>query len=119
MDAVIAFDRLDNETVRRVVNKFLAQTQERLNASHVVLETAFSAKEWIVRKGYDSQNGARPIMRLIQEYIHKPLADEILFGRLTHGGKAKVTVKNDRLIVSCTPDAPRKKQEREEEPALF
>lgn len=119
LDAVIAFDRLDNETVRRVVNKFLAQTQERLNASHVVLETAFSAKEWIVRKGYDSQNGARPIMRLIQEYIHKPLADEILFGRLTHGGKAKVTVKNDRLIVSCTPDAPRKKQEREEEPALF
>ena len=119
LDAIIPFERLDAEIVRRVTEKFLAQTELRLNAKNIVLETAFSAKEWIIKKGYDDKNGARALMRVIQEHIQKPLAEEILFGHLVNGGKAKITVKNDRLLVSCTPSARSKAVQKEEEPALF
>ena len=111
--------RLDTEIVRRVVDKFLAQLETKLAEKKILLETAYSAKEWIVKKGYDDKNGARPLARIIQEYVKKPLAEEILFGKLVKGGKVRLTAKNDKLLVICTPLQREKKSEQEEELTLL
>ncbi len=103
LDAVIPFGRLDTEIVRRVVDKFLTQLETQLAEKKIELETTFSAKEWIIKKGYDDKNGARPLARLIQEHIKKPLAEEMLFGKLVRGGRAKVSAKDGKLLVVCTP----------------
>ena len=119
LDAIIPFERLNMEIMRRVVEKFLTQLETRLNEKNIVLETTFSAKEWLIKKGFDEKNGARPLQRVIQENIQKPLAEEILFGRLTKGGKAKVVTKNNRLLVICTPARLPKNKKVEEELSLF
>lgn len=119
LDAVIAFSRLDTEIVRRVVDKFLAQLETKLAEKKILLETTYSAKEWIVKKGYDDKNGARPLARIIQEYVKRPLAEEILFGKLVKGGKVRLTAKNDKLLVICTPLQREKKSDQEEELTLL
>jgi ATP-dependent Clp protease ATP-binding subunit ClpA len=98
LDAVIQFARLSKEDVTSVVDKFLAQLQGQLDQRGVSLEVDDKAKDWLAEHGYDEKMGARPMARLIQESIKKPLAEEILFGKLANGGRAELTIKNNKLV---------------------
>jgi len=97
LDAVIPFAALTQEIVGRVVEKFVMQLEAQLADRNVTIELSSGAKEWLAERGYDRLYGARPLARVIQEYIKKPLAEELLFGRLTKGGAVKVTLKDKAL----------------------
>jgi ATP-dependent Clp protease ATP-binding subunit ClpA len=90
LDATIAFDHLPPEIVRKVVEKFVLQLEAQLSERQVNIELSEDAANWLAEKGYDQQMGARPLARIIQEYVKKPLADEVLFGRLVKGGTVRV-----------------------------
>jgi len=95
LDAMIQFQPLDEATVANVVGKFIIELEAQLEQRKVSLEVDEDARVWLARHGYDRVMGARPMARVIQEHIKKPLADELLFGRLTKGGKVRVTVGDD------------------------
>jgi ATP-dependent Clp protease ATP-binding subunit ClpA len=95
LDAVVPFRALGPEVVERVVEKFVMQLEAQLGDRNVTFELAPDATRWLAERGYDEAFGARPLARLIQESIKKPLADEILFGRLLRGGTVKVMLKPD------------------------
>ncbi len=97
LDAIIAFAPLTPEIVARVVEKFVMQLEAQLADRNVTIELSSAAKEWLAEHGYDKLYGARPLARVIQEHIKKPLAEELLFGRLVRGGAVKVTLKNRKL----------------------
>ena len=97
LDAIIPFANLTAETVGRVVEKFVLQLEAQLADRHVTIEISSSAKEWLAERGYDRLYGARPLGRVIQEYIKKPLAEELLFGRLAQGGAVRIGMKNGAL----------------------
>jgi ATP-dependent Clp protease ATP-binding subunit ClpA len=97
LDAVIGFNKLSHNNIEMVVNKFLMELENQLVEKKVELEVSSAAKDWISRNGYDDKLGARPLSRLIDDKIKKPLAHEILFGKLENGGKVMVDVKNDGL----------------------
>lgn len=97
LDAIIQFQPLDNKTILYVVNKFLMELEIQLEAKHVVLEIDDKARGWLAVNGYDQKMGARPMARLIQEQIKRPLAEELLFGRLSQGGHVLVTVEEGKL----------------------
>ena len=103
LDATIQFKSLDMPTVKNVVDKFLMELEEQLLAQKVTLNVDSQAREWLATHGYDDKMGARPMARLIQEKIKKPLAEELLFGKLANGGCAKITVKNDELKFQIEP----------------
>jgi ATP-dependent Clp protease ATP-binding subunit ClpA len=91
-----------------VVEKFVMQLEAQLADRNVTIELSSAAKEWLAERGYDRLYGARPLARVIQEYIKKPLAEELLFGKLVKGGSVKVTMKEGKLdfeIVEATPPA--------------
>jgi ATP-dependent Clp protease ATP-binding subunit ClpA len=92
LDSVIAFSGLPPEVIAMVVEKFIFQLEAQLADRGVTIELSEEAAKWIAEKGYDEKFGARPLARVIQEYIKKPLADELLFGKLEHGGTVKVLV---------------------------
>ena len=95
LDAVVPFRALGPEVVERVVEKFVMQLEAQLGDRNVTFELAPDATRWLAERGYDEAFGARPLARLIQESIKKPLADEILFGRLLRGGTVRVMLKPD------------------------
>ncbi|HJO36099.1 MAG: ATP-dependent Clp protease ATP-binding subunit ClpA [Pseudomonadota bacterium] len=97
LDAIVQFSSLDERTIASVVDKFLSELEVQLEAKkvHLVIETP--ARHWLAQRGYDPQMGARPMSRVIQESIKRPLADEILFGRLVDGGQVTVRVIDDKL----------------------
>jgi ATP-dependent Clp protease ATP-binding subunit ClpA len=97
LDAVISFGGLTPEIVARVVDKFVMQLEAQLADRNVTIELSSAAREWLSEKGYDPLYGARPLARVIQEYIKKPLAEELLFGRLAKGGAVKVGLKDGAL----------------------
>ncbi len=97
LDAVIPFAALTPEIVGHVVEKFVMQLEAQLADRNVTIELSSGAKEWLAERGYDRLYGARPLSRVIQEYIKKPLAEELLFGRLVKGGSVKVTLKDNAL----------------------
>jgi ATP-dependent Clp protease ATP-binding subunit ClpA len=97
LDAIIQFARLTKQDVKSVVDKFLAQLQGQLDNQGVSLEVDEKAKQWLAENGYNEKMGARPMARLIQEHIKKPLADEILFCKLTNGGKVYLVSENNQL----------------------
>ncbi len=108
LDATIAFSALTPEVVARVVEKFVMQLEAQLADRNVTIELSSAAKEWLAEKGYDRLYGARPLARVIQEYIKKPLAEELLFGKLARGGAVKVTLKEGALafeFIEATPPA--------------
>jgi ATP-dependent Clp protease ATP-binding subunit ClpA len=118
LDAVIAFAGLTPETVARVVEKFVFQLEAQLADRNVTIELSSAAKEWLAERGYDRLYGARPLARVIQEHIKKPLAEELLFGKLVHGGAAKVTLKDGKLefeIESAPPPAEPPAEEKAQE----
>ncbi|UWQ15922.1 ATP-dependent Clp protease ATP-binding subunit ClpA [Aliiroseovarius sp. M344] len=97
LDAVISFAPLGKEVILQVVEKFVLQLEAQLLDRGVSIELTRAAAEWIADKGYDDRMGARPLGRVIQEHIKKPLAEELLFGKLTKGGLVQVGIKNGEL----------------------
>jgi ATP-dependent Clp protease ATP-binding subunit ClpA len=97
LDAVISFGALPKEVILQVVEKFVLQLEAQLMDRNVHIELTRPAAEWLANKGYDDTMGARPLGRVIQEYIKKPLAEELLFGKLAKGGIVKVGVKEGKL----------------------
>jgi ATP-dependent Clp protease ATP-binding subunit ClpA len=101
LDAIIQFDQLTKEVVGSVLNKFLNELSNMLQEKSVVLRISKQAKAWIIEEGFDELMGARPMSRVIQENIKKPLAEMILFGDLSkQGGIVNITLKNNKLILS-------------------
>lgn len=100
LDAVVPFRALGPEVVERVVEKFVLQLEAQLGDRNVTFELSPDATRWLAERGYDEAFGARPLARLIQDSIKKPLADEILFGRLLRGGTVKVMLNADRTGLS-------------------
>ncbi|REG86758.1 ATP-dependent Clp protease ATP-binding subunit ClpA [Marinomonas pollencensis] len=107
LDAVIQFQQLDERIIFNVVDKFLVELQAQLDPKGVLLEVSDTARGWLANKGYDRQMGARPMARVIQEHLKKPLADQILFGDLNEGGHVKVTLdeKLDELKFDVVKEA--------------
>jgi len=100
LDNIVWFNHLDHEVIQQVVDKFIVELQVQLDDKGVSLELTKDAKKWLAEHGYDKSMGARPMSRLIQEQLKKELANELLFGELTNGGVAKVSVKKDKLVIS-------------------
>ena len=107
LDAVVPFSYLGKEVVGRVVDKFVLQLELQLAEQHVHIQFDQNAREWLGERGYDRLYGARPMARLIQDKVKQPLAEELLFGKLAHGGEVQVAVKDDALSFALTPAAPR------------
>ena len=100
LDAVIPFAPLETEVVRKVVDKFVIQLEVQLSDRQVDIVLDNAARDWLATRGYDKTFGARPLARLVQEKIKKPLADHLLFGALEQGGVVEVTVMDDELAVT-------------------
>ena len=96
LDAVVPFGPLSEDVILTVVDKFLTELQGQLDERQVVIEVDEEARLWLVEKGYDPTMGARPMERVIQEHIKKPLADMVLFGALVKGGAASISVNAER-----------------------
>ncbi|MEP6066698.1 MAG: ATP-dependent Clp protease ATP-binding subunit ClpA [Paracoccaceae bacterium] len=108
LDAVISFEPLSKDVILQVVEKFVLQLEAQLLDRGVAIELTKAAAEWLAEKGYDDKMGARPLGRVIQEYIKKPLAEELLFGKLMKGGVVKVGIKNGEIDLRLAgPDKPR------------
>ncbi len=106
LDAIVQFAPLAQDDVKNVVDKFIAQLQGQLDEKGVSLEVSNPAKLWLSERGYDKKMGARPMDRLVQEQLKKPLAEEILFGQLIGGGCVKVTVKQNQLVFNYSDKRP-------------
>ena len=98
LDATISFASLDHDVILRVVDKFLLELENQLHEKKVEASFTLNLKEFLAKKGFDPQMGARPMSRLIQDTIRKALADELLFGRLTNGGKVTIDIGSDDKI---------------------
>jgi ATP-dependent Clp protease ATP-binding subunit ClpA len=107
LDAVIQFGPLSKVTIERVVDKLLVEVETQLEAKGVQLSIDDAARGWLAEHGYDPKMGARPMARLIQDQIKRPLAEELLFGKLADGGQVAVSVADDghslKLVCSPTP----------------
>ncbi|MES2302453.1 MAG: AAA family ATPase, partial [Pseudomonadota bacterium] len=112
LDAIVPFSYLPTEVVSRVVDKFVLQLELQLADQNVHIQFDADARSWLARQGYDKLYGARPMARLIQEKVKKPLAEELLFGKLANGGEVHVSLKADEgkdgaLSFELTPAAPK------------
>ena len=112
LDAIVPFGYLPTEVVSRVVEKFILQLELQLADRDVHISLDEEAKTWLTAKGYDKLYGARPMGRLIQEKIKQPLAEELLFGKLVHGGEVSVKLKDDALAFEVTPAAPKRPKKK-------
>ncbi|MDX8395056.1 MAG: AAA family ATPase, partial [Mariprofundaceae bacterium] len=121
LDASIGFETLTEDVILHVVDKLLVELETQLYEKKVDLDVTHAAKRWLAKNGFDAQMGARPMARLIQEHIKKPLADAILFGALQKGGIALFDCKDDALIMLDselgTDNAQSKEELSENEPA--
>ena len=102
LDHIIWFNQLSMEVIHQVVDKFVVELQAQLDAKGVSLEVTTAAREWLAERGYDKAMGARPMARLIQEKLKKPLANELLFGQLVDGGSVRVELLDDELKFHIT-----------------
>src|SRR6516225_9173556 len=119
LDATIAFAGLPPEIIMKVVEKFVFQLEAQLADRGVTIELSEDAAKWLAEKGYDEKFGARPLARVIQEHIKKPLADELLLGRLEHGGVVRVLVADEgaerKLAFEYISAEPKPKKGRDED----
>ncbi|MCL7713857.1 ATP-dependent Clp protease ATP-binding subunit ClpA [Stenotrophomonas mori] len=99
LDAVVQFQALGFDHILRVVDKFLIELEMLLQDKHVSLSASAAAREWLARHGFDPQMGARPMARVIQDRVKRPLADELLFGKLVGGGRVSIDVRDGELVV--------------------
>ncbi len=104
LDAIIQFNALDKRTISNVVDKFLIELEAQLDEKKVTVEVTEEAREWMAENGYDKIMGARPMARLIQDKVKRPLAEELLFGKLEHGGHVLVTLEKGELKVEIQED---------------
>ena len=102
LDAIVAFKALNSETIRQVVTKFILQLEAQLADRNITITLTDEATDWLAKNGFDELYGARPLARTIQEHIKKPLADDILFGRLVRGGHVKVQLKDGKIDFDIT-----------------
>jgi ATP-dependent Clp protease ATP-binding subunit ClpA len=102
LDAIIQFAPLSKITIERVVEKLLVEVEMQLEQKGVQLSVNDEARGWLADNGYDPKMGARPMARLIQDQIKRPLAEELLFGRLADGGQVLVSVSEDRKSLALT-----------------
>ncbi|MDJ0608622.1 MAG: ATP-dependent Clp protease ATP-binding subunit ClpA [Kiloniellales bacterium] len=122
LDAVIAFRSLTPDIMSHIVDKFVIELEAQLADRNVTIELSSEAREWLASKGYDPQFGARPLARVIQEYIKKPLAEELLFGKLAKGGVVRVNIKDGKPSFQYPEGKtrrlppPQKADDREKEP---
>ncbi len=119
LDAIIPFGSLPVPVIHQVVQKFVMQLEAQLSERGVSFDLSPEAIAWLADKGYDERMGARPLARVIQEHIKKPLADEVLFGKLKAGGTVRVTVEKKEsgqtgLKLESLPDEVRVKPKKEE-----
>ncbi|GAA5074380.1 ATP-dependent Clp protease ATP-binding subunit ClpA [Lysobacter panacisoli] len=101
LDAVVQFQPLGFDHILRVVDKFLIELEAQLHDKDVALSATPTARDWLAQHGFDPLMGARPMARVIQEKIKRPLADELLFGKLVNGGRVTIDVKDDELVVEA------------------
>ena len=106
LDAVIGFNNLSPDVMSKVVDKFVIQLEAQLGDRNVTIALDDDARDWLSRKGYDPLFGARPLSRVLQENLKKPLAEELLFGKLTKGGMVRVGVEDDKLAFAYEEDKP-------------
>ena len=107
LDAIVQFQPLGMEHILRVVDKFLIELEMQLNEKHVTLTATQPAREWLARHGFDPLMGARPMARVIRDRIKRPLADELLFGKLVGGGRVSIDVRDGELVVEAQPEPER------------
>ncbi|MEL6949208.1 MAG: ATP-dependent Clp protease ATP-binding subunit ClpA [Pseudomonadota bacterium] len=107
LDAIIQFEPLDPHSIARVVDKLVVELEGRLLSSNVTLELTDEARDWIADRGYDKSMGARPMARIIQKYVKRPLADDLLFGELSEGGHVRVCVVDGELKLEFERQTPR------------
>ena len=100
---MVSFKALQPEVIRQVVTKFVLQLEAQLADRNITLELTDDAADWLAKNGFDELYGARPLGRVIQENIKKPLADDILFGRLTRGGHVKDELKEGKIAFDIKP----------------
>ena len=118
LDAIIQFGGLPTPVIHQIVQKFVMQLEAQLSERGVTFELTDEALEWIAKKGYDDRMGARPLGRVIQEHIKKPLADEVLFGKLARGGTVKVSVETlangatELALEAIEDEKPKKKRKK-------
>ena len=98
LDAIVQFKPLDTSNIKKIVDKFLVQLQAQLDDKKVVMNVDAKAREWLATKGFDENMGARPMSRIIQSNIRKPLSEEVLFGKLVKGGNVDISLKGDELV---------------------
>ncbi len=118
LDAVVAFDYLPPAIVARVIDKFVLELELQLSERDVHIALTDDAKVWLTERGYDKLYGARPMGRLIQEKIKQPLAEELLFGKLVHGGEVRVHLKDDALAFEIVPAAKKPPRAKKKPKAL-
>jgi ATP-dependent Clp protease ATP-binding subunit ClpA len=97
LDAIVTFGSLTPDVMETIVEKFVLQLEAQLAERHVAIALGAEARAWLARKGYDPVYGARPLARVIQREVRDPLTDELLFGRLEHGGTVTIGVSGDAL----------------------
>ena len=107
LDAIVPFAYLDGEVIGRVVDKFVLQLELQLADQNVHIQFDSDARLWLRERGYDKLYGARPMARLLQDKVKQPLAEELLFGKLRHGGEVHVSVKDAALSFELTPAPPK------------
>jgi ATP-dependent Clp protease ATP-binding subunit ClpA len=107
LDAVVQFQPLGIDHILRVVDKFMIELEAQLHEKNVTLSATPEARDWLAKHGFDPQMGARPMARIIQENIKRPLADELLFGKLVAGGRVSVDVREDKLVVDAQAEPER------------
>jgi ATP-dependent Clp protease ATP-binding subunit ClpA len=114
LDAIVQFDSLPEEVILTIVDKFLTEVQAQLDEKQVTLEVDDVARSWLSKEGYDEKMGARPMYRIIQDKIKKPLAEELIFGELSkNGGSVMVSVEDDELKIDLK-SSPRKEEKKKE-----
>ncbi|MGJ4729157.1 ATP-dependent Clp protease ATP-binding subunit ClpA [Luteimonas sp. SDU101] len=99
LDAIVQFQALGMDHILRVVDKFLIELETQLHEKNVAMTSTPAARDWLAAHGFDPQMGARPMARVIQDKVKRPLADELLFGKLAKGGRVSIDVKDDELVV--------------------
>lgn len=100
LDSIIWFNHLDKQVISLVVNKFITELQAQLDAKGVSLEVTQAARDYLCEEGYDRTMGARPMARVIKDKLKRPLANELLFGKLENGGQVNVGLRGNKLTFS-------------------
>ncbi|MCD9030399.1 ATP-dependent Clp protease ATP-binding subunit ClpA [Luteimonas sp. Y-2-2-4F] len=104
LDAIVQFQPLGFDHILRVVDKFVIELESQLHEKNVSVTATPEAREWLAQHGFDPQMGARPMARVIQDKVKRPLADELLFGKLVGGGRVSIDVRDDQLVVEAWPE---------------